>query len=394
MSRTWTIALHFNIGYEVALRILDGVIQYAQEHPELVLREFNFSKEEPGFPESPPWLRKADGVLMNLRREPGIHDWLRRGGVPAVNTGGDLCKEKQVVSVFTDPQSVAGLAVRHFLDLGRRHFAFVGDREADATERIHKAMTKELIAHGLSLHTYRTEKVYMGTFDDFSSLAEVEPGLVDLIREAPKPLALLAQTDRCAAAICRVIQFMGLAIPDDVAVVGIHDTAMARLSSPPISSIRPPHQAIGYRAARVLHRILLGQRPGRRNILIPAMKLVGRSSSIEKPRAATTDVDRALDFIREHATEGIQVPDVAAHVHVPLRTFQIEFAASVGRPVGEEIRRVRLERIKNLLEMTDLPLENVARLAGLATAVSLIRIVNSATGMSPADYRRQHRDEA
>lgn len=401
MSQTWTIALHFNIGYEVTLRILHGVIQYAQEHPELVLREFNFSHEDNDLPQPPPWKGKADGLLMNLARLEGVSEWLRQGGMPAVNTGGDLWKENRVVSVYTDPASVAGLAVRHFLHLGLRHFLFVGDRKADATAQVRSAMSKELAPHRLKLETYAAETVYSGTFEDFSTLEQVEPGLVQVIREAKKPLGLLAQTDRYAVAICRIVEFLGLAIPDDVAIVGVHDTEMARLATTPISSIRPPHQAIGCEAARVLHGILRGERLARRKVLLPAVELVERASTIRKPLELDTEarwsqehIRVALDYIGQHAVEGICIRDVVAHVHMPRRTFEAEFAAAVGYPIGEAIRRARLERIKNLLETTDLPLEQVARLAGLATAVSLIRIVTAATGMSPTEYRRAYRDES
>ncbi len=400
MSRTWTIALHFNVGYEVTLRILHGVIQYAQEHPELVLREFNFVQEDLKLPQPPPWIGKADGLLMNLARLEGVSDWLRRSGMPTINTGGDLRKEKRVVSVYTDPASVAKLAVDHLLDAGLRHFLFVGDRKADATPQLHSAMSKALAPHRLKVEAYAAETVYAGTFEDFATLEQVEPGLVRVIREAKKPLGLLAQTDRYAAAICRVIELLGLAIPDDVAVVGVHDTEMARLSTPPISSIRPPHQAIGHEAARVLHGILRGERLARRKVLLPAVELVERASTIRKPLELDTEarwsqehIRAAQDYIGQHAVEGICIRDVAAHVHMPRRTFEAEFAAAVGHPIGEAIRRARLERIKDLLETTDLPLEQVARLTGLATSVSLIRIVTAATGMSPTEYRRAHRDE-
>jgi LacI family transcriptional regulator len=277
---------------------------------------------------------KADGLLMNLGRHPGVGDWLRRGDVLAVNTGGDLASEPRVVSVLTNPRSVASLAVRHFLDLARQQFAFVGDRRADATKLLQQAMVEELASHGLRLQTYGAEAVYSGTLEDIGSLEEVEPGLVRLLQEARKPLALLAQTDRYAAAICRVVELLGLAIPEDVAVVGVHDTKMARLFTPPISSIRPAHQLIGYQAARLLHRQLHGERLARRIVLLPALELVERESTIQRPRAEQTDVKWSLDYIREHVTDGIGIKHVADHVHIPRGTFQAEFAAAVGHTVG------------------------------------------------------------
>ena len=83
--------------------------------------------------------------------------------------------------------------------------------------------------------------------------------------------------------------------------------------------------------------------------------------------------------------------DVAGYVHVPLRTFELEFAAAVGHTVGAEIRCAGLARAKTLLETADLPLKHVAKIAGFTDASTLNRYFQRWTGTTATEYRRKQR---
>ena len=315
--------------------------------------------------------------------------WLRSGRVPVVALGSDL--RKDVYSVYTQAASLARLAVEHLLGCGLKHFAYVGLRNVEGSPARCRHLARELAKHGLSLESYDTEQFLSGTYKDFSTLDGVEPGLVRLIQAAEKPLAIVAINDRSAVTVCRVAQELGFSIPHEVAVLGVGDVEAARVAHPPISSIRPALEQTGYQAARLLHQLLRGERPKRRAVQVPAVELVERESTIGRRRAAATDVELAREFIRQKGGGGIRVEDVVRHVHLPLRTFEIQFAAATGHTVGEEIRAARLQRVKHLLETTDLPLASVARLADMNSASCLNEFFRRWTGTTPAKYRREYR---
>jgi LacI family transcriptional regulator len=375
--------------HEQTRRHLEGVLRYSVEHPEIRVADFCYPGDAPDLSDAPPWMGKADGIVAYIGREPGITAWLRRGRVPIVNVCADLTKE--LISTFSDPRSIARLAVEHLLGLGFRQFAYVGSRLADGSKDRADALEKELAKHDLVLRAYQANRRFGGTYKDFASLDQVEPELVELIREQEKPLAVVAMHDRVAVAVCRIAEALGLAVPGDVAVLGVRDLEIARISTPPISSIRLDEERTGYEATRLLHRVMQGERLARRAVQIPALELVERESTIGKQRAAGTDVHRALEYIRQHACEGIRVEDVAAHVHMALRTFEIQFAAAVGRTVGDEIRQVRLARAKELLETTDLPVSSVARLLAMNDGCYLNNFFRRWIGMTPLTYRRRCR---
>jgi LacI family transcriptional regulator len=384
-----TIGLFMTAEHEETRHHLAGLLRYAAEHPDLNVADFCYPGDDPDLLRAPPWMGKADGIVAYVGRTQGITAWLRRGRVPVVNVCADL--KKDFISIFSDPRSVARLAVEHFLGLGFRRFAYVGSRLADGSKNRADALEKELARHALPLQVYHTARRFGGTYEDFTSLDEVEPELVELIRAAEKPLAVVTIHDRWAVVVCRIAEALGLAVPGDVGVVGVCDLQIARISTPPISSVRLDEERKGYEATRLLHRVMRGERLSRRAIQIPALELVERESTIGKQRAAATDVGLALEYIRQHACEGICVKDVAAHVHMALRTFEMQFAAAVGKTAGEEIRQIRVARAKHLLETTDLPITSVARLMALKDGCTFNNFFRRWTGTTPLTYRRRSR---
>ncbi len=83
---------------------------------------------------------------------------------------------------------------------------------------------------------------------------------------------------------------------------------------------------------------------------------------------------------------------MANHVYMSLRTFEIQFAAATGHTVGEEIRTVRLQRTKHLLETTDLSISAVAKLVAMNDGTYLNHFFRRWTGTTPLAYRRQSRE--
>ena len=73
------------------------------------------------------------------------------------------------------------------------------------------------------------------------------------------------------------------------------------------------------------------------------------------------------------------------------RTLERRFAQLVGRPPGDEIRRVRLDAVKQALERTHLPLADIAAQCGFSSISSLSHSFRLATGMSPRAYRQKAR---
>jgi LacI family transcriptional regulator len=106
---------------------------------------------------------------------------------------------------------------------------------------------------------------------------------------------------------------------------------------------------------------------------------------------ATQDpaVNQAVTYIREHACERrIDAAAVLAHVRLSRASLEPRMKRVLGRTIHQEIHRVRVERAKDLLAHSTMPIKQVAHEAGFSGVQYLTRVFRQATGETPAHYRR------
>ena len=99
---------------------------------------------------------------------------------------------------------------------------------------------------------------------------------------------------------------------------------------------------------------------------------------------------RALRFIREHACEGIGVEDVLRQCPMARRALEARMKALLGRSPHEEILRVQLNRVKELLTGTELSVAQIAERAGFRHTEYLSVVFKRETGQTPSAYRQEH----
>jgi LacI family transcriptional regulator len=183
----------------------------------------------------------------------------------------------------------------------------------------------------------------------------------------------------------------GVAVPDEVAVVGVdNDGLLCELSDPPLSSVEPDARRTGYTAAEILDRLMRGRRVPILSHRIPPVGVVTRQSS-DTMAVGDADVAEAVRFIRENACSGISVKDVLQRVPLSRRALETRFVKAVGRTPHAEVERVRLERAKHLLLATELPVYEVARRTGFRYQEYLSVAFRRYAGVSPTQFRKDAR---
>ena len=184
---------------------------------------------------------------------------------------------------------------------------------------------------------------------------------------------------------CRAV---GVAVPDDVAVVGVdNDELICDLSDPPLSSVEPDTEKIGYEAASLLARLMNGETLCQRAYFIAPKGVVPRQSS--DVLASDDDlVSQAVRFIRSNACRGINVDDVLKQVPLTRVTLKRRFEKLLGRSPKAEIVRVQLERVKHLLAETDLPQAQIADQCGFSHPEYLSVVFKQKTGQTPSAFRQ------
>jgi len=215
--------------------------------------------------------------------------------------------------------------------------------------------------------------------------------LTDWLASLSRPVGLMACNDVRARHVLEACRLLGLRVPDDVAVVGVdNNEMMCELSAPPLTSVEQGLRRMGYEAAALLDRLMAGEKPRRRRYVYDPIDVVTRRSTdvlaVDDPEVAA-----AVHCIQDRACEGIGVPDVADAVGISRSTLERKYEAATGRTVYDDIRRIRIERARQLLLTTNLPLKQVAARSGFKYVTYLSAVFCRHYGCTPAKWREQAR---
>ncbi len=385
------IGLHFPMFIDRGYRLMDGALHYVGQHPGLAARDFSYFRNEAPSADPPPWLNRADGIVMEAGEYPGLMAWLAQGRVSVVNTAADLL-DKSIPAAFVDQASVARLAAEHLTGLGHERFWHIGYGIGGVARLRRDALKREFRQRRLPLQIFEIAELL--PLDPAGAIIlpdRIRTALSKELAAATRPLGIFALNDDWGRAICELLAALGWRIPDDAAVLSVGDSNRARTCTPPLSAIRAPSEQIGYEAARMVHRLIEGKRLAKRQLPVPATEVVARESTIGTRSSMPPDVDRALELISRHACEGIRVEDVVRQMRVPMRTLKMRFGQAVGRSMGEELRNVRLARAKELLSTTELSLTRIAGLIGYNDSAHFTHFFRQHAGLPPSEYRRQRR---
>jgi len=205
----------------------------------------------------------------------------------------------------------------------------------------------------------------------------------------PKPLGVLTTDDYAARDLLAVCADAGIAVPDDITILGINnDELYCETSFPTLSSVDCGFERLGFAAAELLHQSMNGQLPKKP---IPAIHFAPRGIV---PRASTevlavddSDLAEALRYIREHACDPCNVKQVVSETSISRRKLEKKCLAQLGTTLHDQIITVRLKKVRTLLLRNDLDIDEVAQLSGFSTT-QLNRVFKKEVGQTPSDWRQ------
>ena len=217
---------------------------------------------------------RVDGLLITpVDRD--LHEVaeLAARGVPTVlldRDGGD----NELCSATVDDVRGGELAAGHLFELGHTNIAFVngpssirqcadrregGQRALRRARRRGRATLREITVNALSVD-------------------QGEIAVEAVLSLTPRPSAVMCANDLIALGMLKRLSQIGVAVPQDIAVVGYDDVSFASMLSPPLTSVRQPKYELGAIAAELLLEEALGTNHEHRSVRFEP-ELVVRASS-------------------------------------------------------------------------------------------------------------------
>ncbi len=368
-------------------RVCESICAFAQER-----HDWSLALLERADFRSPAALASFDGFISRVP-DAEIADALRRTGRPVADlTCEDASQNLFPHGVRQDNAAIGRLAAHHFLDHLFENFAFCGYAERRFSREREQAFVKSLRQSRKSVTVYHAPAVALRDYDTSTSRQETfsrapdARALARWLKSLPKPVAVLCANDYRATQLLQVCADSGLAVPGDVAVLGIdNDTLVCNFATPTLSSIDPDAESIGRSAAEMLADALRRHAAPRRVKTTLPKGLVVRASTETFPVEPAWLSD-ALVFIRRNVGR-VRASDVYAAVGRSHTRVDSAFRGRLGTTVQGEIRRVALDEAQRLLETTSLPIADIAARTGFSTLQYFSNVFAASRGHAPTQHR-------
>ncbi len=364
--------------------VCTGIQKYAERNgPWLVFIEPLGVEEHVNLPKG--WL--VDGVIARIGHQALARE-LRALNTPVVNVSGILLPNDTFSRVSNDLSASGKMAAQHFLDRGFKSFAYFSLQGLPYVKAHQQAFAERIGESGYSCAVYSVCPKQGAIPDKNLDLEELGKWLQSL----PKPVAVLSWNASPSREVLFACQLAGLLVPEEVALLsGCDDDLLCAMAHVPISGIQVAGEEVGYKAAELLDGLLRKKTPKKQTILIPPSGITGRRSS-DNLAISDTALAKAISFVRTHAAYPIQVADISTHSGLSRRALERKFETVLGRSPASEIRRVHIERARELLATTDMPIPEVAEKSGFGSPEYLSFVFRQDTGQTPLKYRRSIRN--
>lgn len=327
-----------------------------------------------------------DGIITSIHL-PAIKEIASIEEVPTVGFGSysqEIDGYLKFPVVTSNQTEIGRMAAQHFMNNGMRHFAFCGGDESAPW----CVLRQESFIKTLADNDYDCA-IYEPDFKSPVSMPDAISSLGEWLDSLPKPCGVFVFFDGWARWVLDACVLQEIQVPQEVSVLGVdNDRWLCELSQPMLSSIDANIRTAGYKAAELLDQLIDG------STVLPEVSYIDPSNVVTRDSSNYMSFDDpevaiALRYINEHACDPITTADVLKVTGMSNSTAYRKFMKSIGRSIHNEIQRIQMNRIKDLLVSTNLNVNAIAQRAGYDNVRYLTQVFRDLTGQTPTEYRRK-----
>ncbi|MEM7473529.1 MAG: DNA-binding transcriptional regulator [Planctomycetota bacterium] len=362
--------------------LLSGIVRFMRMHHEWSV----FLEQRDLWKKPPPWLNdwRGDGIISRATT-PSLLQAIAKTRVPLVEVT-DRWGDSKLPQVRSDDEGIGRMGAEHLVERGFVRFGFCGFQGEAWSERRESAFI-ERVSTLTQAECSRFSSQWQGP-SALSWEAEMET-LVSWLKGMTPPFAIMACNDVRGQHVIDACSELGLSVPEQVAVVGVdNDELLCRVCSPPLSSVIPNAEMVGYKAAEILAKLMDSETINDRIQLIQPLGVSTRQST-DVVAIDDREVAAALRYIRENACRGLSVEEVVRNSSISRSTLERQVRKYLGRTPQEEIRNVQIKRAQELMLTTELSAEQISIICGLEYPEYFYTVFKRVSGVTTTEFRQQ-----
>ena len=364
-------------------RLLRGLVRYTRENGDWLFFRVPLALQHDGDD------TRGDGErIVEMARNWGanaiVGRWLYEDtsrlaslGIPVVIQN-YRSRSREFSNLTGDYIGTGRIAARFFRHGGFVHFAYFGVKDVVWSEERKEGFERTLAASGDACDSLMIEQ------DVYRERDRVARWLHSL----PKPVALFCCDDAHALSLSEICQAEGIAVPGEVAILGVdNDELLCGIAAPEISSIGLDVERAGYILGQRLHNQILEGHRESFSIVVQPGEIVVRDSTggriIRDPY-----VREVVDHIRANYMREDPLQGVLSRIPLSRRSLEMRFRKEMApMTMYRYLLSCRVEALSRLLSTTNLPLAEAAARAGFADGSNVGRIFRRFQGCSPKEFR-------
>ena len=379
----YKIALLFNANKVYDRQVVEGIGQYIQASQCMwdifVEDEFIYHTDTIN-------QLSIDGIIADFD-DPKTVELLQHTLIPTIAVGGSY-KQADFYPHFpyvaTDNMALVEMALSHLQEKGLSQFAFYG---LQVNTHKHWSIERRDVFVELMEKNHYPIYLYEGVQVHAQNWLEEQQKLIVWLKSLPSHTGIIAVTDARARHLLQACEYSKIAVPEELCVIGIDNEELIQyLSRVSLSSVEQGAREIGYQAAKLLHRLLNGQKAPSTPILIPPITVHTRNSTDYRSLSDPL-VIQAMHYIRHQACHGIKVEQVLDHLEISRSNLEQRFKNEMDRTIHQVIHEEKIARAKNLLEQTDLSIQEISDICGYPSVQYFYSVFKKEFEMTPKEFR-------
>ncbi len=333
---------------------------------------------------------QGDGIISFAGYRNDLAEFIQQMSCPKVELS-YVRDDLDVPRVAIDNYRIGQLAANYFLERHFKNFAWAPFAKDTPNRQRLAGFEKSLQSAGCRVHTLPT---IMVTKDQTTAInwAQSRKKLIRTLRQISKPFAVFSYNDGVGVEVIDACLEAELLVPEQVAVLGVDNDQIVCESVPiPLSSIQLDLDVLAYEGAALLDKLMNGQSPPETVLRVPPHGTFTRIST-DILAIDNVEIAKALRYIWTHYTDAsLSVEQVASQTNLTSRGLRKAFRQKLNRSIHQEIMRVRMEKVIELLKHSTHSVSTIAGQTGFSSANYLFRAFHREQGISPGQFRKIHR---